>query len=175
MSMLVVFILTYFVVWLLVTLLSNFRILKGRPLLVCNYFFLTPNWSFFSPNPLISDFHLCYRLYKNDGSVSDFTELIYIVETKTYNIFWNSSKRKSKFIVDVIQELFEEIRLYPTKDYANLPLSFPYLLILNYITHQLSTSDTVAIQFKIDEVVNLTDKEERSLIFQSVKHEVRRS
>lgn len=134
-----------------------------------DYFSLIPSWTFFAPEPGVTDYHLLTRIKLKSG---DITPLV--VESITNNkiitnAIWNPKKRKHKVLTDVVQTFARLSFEFP----KNLSLTTPYLLILNYISQIYKIQyKGEQIQFVIAETKGFQLKKEPKIIFMSEFHEL---
>ena len=132
--------------------------------------FILPNWSFFSPHPLVTDYNLYYRTIDINNNQSDYTKVEFANKNRTEHIFFNKGKRKTKFVLDTILDLIEELKKINKDQYKYIPYSLQYLLLLNYIINQNKSENIQSVQFKISEQTYTENSEK--LIFQSYIHDV---
>ena len=147
------------VVWVVVTV-ANQRPASRRlvrritNLDICG---LVPIWTFFAPNPGDTDVHLLFRDRDQDGRVTCWRE-VKLTGRRWILHLWSPQRRINKAIVDVAfdlarpDELNEDAK--PAPDGPKLVnkqrvLSFPYLLVLNYVSSLTGDFGAVERQFVI--------------------------
>ena len=115
-------------IWVVLTILNQFnfrwfRLVRGIDLML-----LIPRWTFFAPNPGVTDFHLSYRTVAADGTGSDWEEIDFISSRTPWSAIWNPQKRVTKAVVEVGGVLMRLCRDHP----EIVPTSPPYLCVLNH-------------------------------------------
>jgi len=96
-----------------------------------DWFSLIPEWRFFAPNPGQHDYHLLYRDKFQDGSLTQWTEIMLTTQRRWWNMVWNPGKRGNKAFLDTVIEFAQSA--ISGSDRA-LELSIPYLTLLNYVS-----------------------------------------
>ncbi|HEX8206943.1 MAG TPA: hypothetical protein VF587_12860 [Solirubrobacteraceae bacterium] len=110
---------------------------------------LVPVWTFFAPNPGNTDLHLLYRDRLADGRVTPWRE-VHFGERRHCLSLWNPLRRSSKALVDLSSSLTAYDappggRPMPRR----LVLSFPYLLVLNYVSTLRHDFAATGVQFAL--------------------------
>ena len=93
-------------------------------------FDLIPSWTFFAPNPVVSDYQILYRDKLLNGQFSNWKQVQYRNNSILHSI-WNPDKRKRKAIANYCKTILKSASKNPKND--AILLSFPYLVILTYI------------------------------------------
>ncbi len=139
-------------------------------------FNLLPVWTFFAPNPGITDYKLLYRIRKKDGHVSKFKNINLNQRKSILNAFWNPDKRSQKALSDLVQELKQFIFNNEISDENQnlIKLTLGYITILNYCTGLEKTNDNDAdsVQFMILETYGFFEKKDPVLILNSEFHKI---
>jgi hypothetical protein len=125
--------------WLLLTIANQFnarwlRYVRGFDLMM-----LIPRWTFFAPNPGLSDFHLSYRIVDADGRVSAWEEIDGISQRSLRAAVWNPDKRVTKAVIEMASVLVPLCRHHP----ARVADSVPYRCALNHATRAAARAGTV--------------------------------
>lgn len=126
--------------------------------------FLAPNWNFFAPHPGQWDTHLLYRDQLADGTVSPWTEVTDVTETRQrLKWVWNPSLYKAKGLFDVNQALkrhLDDSELAETDDSSELDelqpiesddhlLSTQYVSLLTIVSEADHEEDAKKTQFML--------------------------
>jgi hypothetical protein len=107
---------------------------------------LIPAWTFFAPNPGMSDHHLLYRDRLITGSVGVWKELPLHQNRCVIDVIWNPSKRLSKALTDLVMSVVTRPSEF---DHAQLKLMVPYLAVLNHVSAASASPLVAARQFMI--------------------------
>ena len=93
---------------------------------------LIPIWTFFAPNPGMTDYYLLYRDRLPDGSLDNWRKVdLKKSENGLRLALWNPTKRKHKALTDMVSAL---TRVANHRAIEALIVTVPYILILNFIT-----------------------------------------
>ena len=140
-----------------------------------NVFRILPRWTFFAPNPGVSDYHLLFRTKNKSGEVSPFVSIPLRNKKSLLNAFWNPHKRAQKALNDFVQE----IRRWIARENFNeetqhlIKLSFSYVVTLHYCTELIRKSgDVESVQFTILETFGYSELAEPRLILNSDFHQL---
>ena len=133
--------------WLVVSALYQIKRFKWVGWLKSRDFFaMIPAWSFFAPNPGMTDLHLLYREKLNDGTVTNWRQIRW--DARLIRAFWNPHKRLQKGISDMGNDLHRYAAR--NKDHAERVLIYPsFIALLRYISEQKHTPGTERVQFTI--------------------------
>lgn len=132
-----------YVVWGAATVANQFHRWCPAWLRAVDVLGLIPIWTFFAPNPGMTDYHLLYRDRLPDGSFDNWRKVdLKQSENGLRLALWNPTKRKHKALTDVVSVL---TRVANQARLEALVATVPYILILNFITccpHSLGTTGT---------------------------------
>lgn len=132
-----------YIIWVSATVAYQFHSWCPKWLKMLNIFGLIPIWTFFAPNPGMTDFYLLYRDRLADGSLDNWRNLQLKDSANGARLaLWNPTKRKHKALSDLVNSLAEFVTL---RGGDNIFVSVPYILILGVVTarpHSLGTSAT---------------------------------
>ena len=108
--------------WLLLTALAQFPGRAPRRIRVMDYLGIIPAWTFFAPNPGISDPVLIGR---DKIAPDDWTpwQIVWREENRRFRLLWRPDKRVSKLIADCGSQLPK------SKPSPGVAYSFPYLAV----------------------------------------------
>lgn len=173
-----------FIIWFLVSIVWQFKFEFLQRIGKYDIFQLLPNWTFFAPNPGISDYHLLYRTKVcNNSEVTNWVEIPFIEYRRFTNFVWNPNRRYIKFLIDCINNLLKMVAEYRkdnlTKDdiTKNLCLSVPYLLMLNCVYKHVDTlhikDDEAYVQFAIVESFGILPSNEPEPLIVSTFHQIK--
>lgn len=162
MSDLAIAVVILYVVWCAATIANQFHSWCPRWLKALDVFGLIPVWTFFAPNPGMTDYYLLYRDRLPSGSLDNWRR----VELRPWeNSFrfalWNPTKRKQKALSDMVSAL---IRLAKDRKAEELIVTVPYILILNFITSRPHSLGTNGTQFMVLEHGGFSGDPERSRV-----------
>jgi hypothetical protein len=163
MSHLSIVVVVIYVVWGAATIANQFHRWCPGWLRALDIFGLIPIWTFFAPNPGMTDYYLLYRDRLPDGSLDNWRKAdLKASENGLRLALWNPTKRKQKALTDLVSVL---IRLANNhRRIEPLIATVPYILILNFITscpHSLGTTGT---QFMVLEHGGFSGEPERSRV-----------
>lgn len=151
-----------YVVWGAATVANQFYRWCPAWLRALDIFGLLPVWTFFAPNPGMTDFYLLYRDRLPDGSLDNWKKVdLKRSENGLRLALWNPAKRRQKALSDLISML---ARLAHHRGPEALMATVTYVLILNFITsceHSLGTTGT---QFMVLEHGGFSGEPERSRV-----------
>jgi hypothetical protein len=145
--------------WLLLTVVAQFDatekfVGKIDPLQIL------PRWTFFAPNPGVTDYHLVARLKDKSGAIGMWMAVPMNAPRSRFSFFWNPRNRASKVLNDAAQSL-GILRAEDQFGEHGLPLCLPYLVLLHYVDAKVCQGRSgVEVQFA---VVESTGHFERNL------------
>jgi hypothetical protein len=120
--------------WLLLTMLYQFRRRPWRWLRRWDPFRLLPRWTFFAPHPGGTDLHLQYRDVDPatlKAEAGEWTEISLRVPRGLRAAVWHPGRRGRKVLLDAVRALFA---LAEEVEPAALQITTPYLLLLQVVT-----------------------------------------
>jgi hypothetical protein len=162
MSTAAIVVITIHVLWGVATIVNQFHSWRPRWLNVVNIFGLIPVWTFFAPNPGMTDYYLLYRDRLPDGSLDNWKKIeLKGSENGFRHMLWNPTKRKQKALSDVLSSLIEFVK-HGGND--AVVVSVPYILILNFVTSHPHTLGTDGTQFMVLEHGGFANEPERSQV-----------
>jgi hypothetical protein len=160
-------------IWLILSVFAQFS--KSKYILqikLHDHFALLPLWTFFAPNPGVTDYRLLYRDTFFDGQITPWKE-VELSGTSPVNAIWNPEKRSRKTIVDSCQILFQIL----SNTNANSALvsnsvlvSMPYLTILCYVMNMPRNNLCEYRQFLICSTYGFYTSKEPDILFISQTH-----
>lgn len=160
--------------WLILTCFNQFHSDRVKQRLArIDILRLLPVWTFFAPNPGVSDFNLLYRAKGKSGKISPFHNIPLNGDKNILNAVWNPRKRIQKAIGDFVQEIrrvviSEEIT---AENQHFLKLTFGYIVILHYCANlSKSMEDIESVQFSIIETFGHFEGREPRLVINSDFH-----
>jgi hypothetical protein len=149
MSSIAGFIIAVYALWVLATIANQFHSWCPRWLRVIDIFGLIPVWTFFAPNPGMTDYYLLYRDRMPDGSMNNWKKVeLKGSENGLSLALWNPTKRRQKALSDL---LTSSVELFRERDFDVVSASVPYLLLLNFITSRPHALGTSCTQFMVME------------------------
>jgi hypothetical protein len=151
-----------YVIWGAATVANQFHSWSPTWLRAVDIFGLIPIWTFFAPNPGMTDYYLLYRDRLPDGSFDNWRKVDLKQSENGFRLaLWNPTKRKHKALTDMVSLL---ITLAQHRSGEELIVTVPYILILNFITlrpHSLGTNGT---QFMVLEHSGFSGEPERNRV-----------
>jgi hypothetical protein len=143
---------------------------------------LVPIWTFFAPNPGDTDTHLLFRDRDRDGRITCWRE-VKLTGRRWFLDLWSPQRRINKAIVDVAFDLTrpdepkqggEPAAGGPQLVNKQRVLSFPYLLILNYVSSLPGDFAAVERQFAIARTPGMRGRGSPEVMMVSAFHRVGR-
>lgn len=169
----------FFSIWFLATILWQFEHVRKRSMFLhrMNIFSIFPIWTFFAPNPGITDTHLLYRDKLEGGDITDWEEISAFEKRKFYHFLWNPYKRKSKLVVDALSEVKVIKNNGESKEIENnvlqnqIKFSKGYLILLNMVVRnpKIKTTST-SRQFIVVDAYHVAGQREITPLFSSPFH-----
>jgi len=129
-----------------------------------------PRWTFFAPRPGTSDYHLLFRQLSLDGKLSEFRELP-IRSRSRWAFILNPDKRVKKAVVDLTMML-RGLLASSEWNATNISMSFPYLVLLNFVSGMRYDESTAAVQFCVFATSGHRDVAAPRLLLSSEFHRV---
>jgi hypothetical protein len=149
------------VLWLVLTIVAQFDAAE-RFIGKIDPFQLLPRWTFFAPNPGVTDYHLVARLKDARGEMGSWMAVPMNAPRSRFSYFWNPRNRASKILNDAAQSL-GILRASDQFGEDGLPLCLPYLVLLHYVDAKICRGRHKGeVQFAI---VESTGHDERNLEF----------
>jgi hypothetical protein len=133
-------------------------------------FGLLPNWSLFAQDASTEDYRLVYRDLDNNDISSGWHEAP-ICRRRIFHFVWNPDKHKAKAFTDLVQTLFRTCETL-SGGLEKLPLTWPYLAILSYITVMPRRPNSARRQFAIVATSSHSSPRKFAPIFVSLVHEL---
>ena len=163
------FVIPIFGAWLVISVFAQFS--KKRWMLWLRYndiFALIPLWTFFAPNPGVTDTRLLYRDRLVDAQYSPWIEVKFS-NNSVLNAFWHPEKRRKKVVMDTCSLLLETMRSIKDKSFL---LTMPYLVVLNFIMTMPKNQLGEQRQFMITSTFGYNSAKEPEILFISQLHRI---
>jgi hypothetical protein len=156
------FIIAIYTLWILATVANQFHTWCPKWLRAIDIFGLIPVWTFFAPNPGMTDYYLLYRDRMPDGSMGNWKKIVLRgSDNGLWQALWNPTKRRQKALSDL---LTSSIELFRNRDIDAVAASVPYILLLNFVDSQPHALGTFCTQFMVMEHDGFGEKPERSRV-----------
>ena len=127
MSYAAIVVVTIYVVWGAATIANQFHSWCPMWLRAVDLFGLIPIWTFFAPNPGMTDYYLLYRDRLPDGSFDNWRKVELKESENGFRLaLWNPTKRKHKALSDIVSSL---MKLANHRGSDGLIVTVPYILI----------------------------------------------
>jgi hypothetical protein len=163
----------FYLIWLILTCANQPIFRSNKWISRYDIFRLIPMWTFFAPNPGVSDFNLLSRVKLADGTITDFQEIPLRGEKKISMALFNPDRRLQKALNDHARTIITQIENDVTEqNKENIKLTFSYISVLNYCTKLPAVANASAIQFIIIETFGYRELEEPRLILNSEFHRI---
>jgi hypothetical protein len=137
---------------------------------------LVPVWTFFAPNPGDTDTHLLFRDRDVEGRVTAWRE-VHVAGRRHVLDLWNPLRRINKGIVDVVYDLTKRDGRTPQPS-GPVPvtkrrmLSFPYVLLLNYVSQLRGDFGAIERQFAIVRTPGIGFRDQPNVLFVTPFHKL---
>ncbi len=162
MSHIAIAVVIVYVVWLAATIAIQFHSRCPTWLKAVDVFGLIPIWTFFAPNPGMTDYYLLYRDRLPDGSFDNWrTVELKDAENGGRFAIWNPTKRKHKALSDMVSSL---LSLAKHGRHEGLIATVPYILMLNVVTSRPHSLGANGTQFMVLEHAGISGEPERSRV-----------
>jgi hypothetical protein len=104
---------------------------------------LLPHWSFFAPNPGISDHRVLVRKKDADGKIGSWSEHCIHEPRLASHLLWNPNKLRQKCVSDCVRALLGEVSKSNEDTSDLIQLSWPYIKLaqLAFQSHSLETDE----------------------------------
>jgi hypothetical protein len=161
----------FYIGWLLLTC-ANQPVFKTHKLINRQDLFrLVPVWTFFAPNPGVSDFNLLSRVKLDDGTITTFEEIPLRSKKELRTALFNPERRLQKALNDHARTILAQIDTEITEENReNIKLTFSYISVLNYCAKLPLAPHACAVQFIILESFGYRELMEPRLILNSDFH-----
>jgi hypothetical protein len=126
---------------------------------------LIPNYRFFCPNPIRTDYHLYYRIRHPNTQVSEWTEIIVGRRSPYIGFLWNPLKRDRKILYKTAKLLRNQ-----HKKGGEEPT---YLAMIDWIRATYAQEPEHAVQFRITSRQDLSPKSVEKEIHVSAFHSLK--
>lgn len=166
---------TYFVLgglgfWLLASTICQFNILRLEKVFRrMDYFSLLPRWSFFAPNPGVTDYHLLYRDKNQEDECGRWYEYKISSRRTLLGAVWNPKKRTKKALSDTVQTLVRSSSQMRPGEYKT---SLCYIALVNFIASLPRNTDSKATQFMIMQSYGHYTEQDPKMLFRSEFHKI---
>lgn len=156
--------------WLLASAICQFNILRLESFFRrMDYFSLLPRWSFFAPNPGVTDYHLLYRDKDQENECGRWRELPIASKRTLLGAIWNPKKRSKKALSDAVQTI---VRSSNTLKPSEFKTSICYIALVNFIASLPRKTDGRATQFMIMESYGHYPDKGPKMLFRSEFHKL---
>jgi len=161
----------FYLSWLILTCANQPVFRSNRRISRYDIFRLVPVWTFFAPNPGVSDFNLLSRVKLTDGAVGAFREIQLRGKKKISAALFNPDRRLQKVLNDHVCTILMQIENEITEqNKENIRLTFSYISVLNYCSKLPVAPNAYSIQFIILESFGYRELSEPRLILNSDFH-----
>jgi hypothetical protein len=136
-------------VWLLLTIVYQIPHKRLDELKALDRFGLVGRYNFFAPLPGTSDYHLLVRDHCSHGVSGAWREVVLAGPPRNlFSALWNPDKRDPKAFFDVTSMLARCVSAWPDAK-ERLPLSVPYLMLLNAVAGTPASPLVLGRQFLV--------------------------
>ena len=162
------FIISLLGIWLFLTIVAQFSGIKWIKWIIDrDPFDLIPSWTFFAPNPIVSDYQILYRDKLFNGQFRNWEQVKY----RDYSVFHsilNPDKRRRKAIAGYCKTILKSASENPKNE--SITLSYPYLVILTYIMSMPKNPLYKSRQFLIARSFGYLSSKQSDILFISHLH-----
>src|SRR5919112_1882947 len=164
------FIIVILGIWLLLSIIAQFNEIKWtQRIRDQDHFKVIPSWTFFAPNPGISDYQILYRDMLFDGQLSNWKEISYRNMSILHSMY-SSDKRRRKAIAESCKILLQDANNDPEN--KSILISIPYLTILTYIMSMPKNRLCENRQFLIARTFGYIQSKQPEILFISHQHKL---
>ena len=165
-SMLNVMVVLFYTVWGILSILPQSTNKLTDKIKSYDLLNILPNYKFFCPNPIRSDYHLYYRGRFQDDQFSQWEEIRIGHKVQLLCAIWNPHKRERKVFYKVVKIIRKHYRKRKGTHYGHA-----YLLLLDFIKNQGKMKGFNGIQFRISSRQDLEKLTKERIFFTSRIHE----
>lgn len=157
---------TMLILWFMASVLAQFPRIATllRRWDVCS---ALPSWNFFAPRPNITDYHLLFRYQFTNSQMSGWTEIVLMQPRQLSDAVWNPLRREKKALFDIVSGI---ITLLGKPSATALPVSLPYLSLLDYGSSLPRPAAASGIQFMVMVSYGQSSDKEPEVIYSSEVH-----
>jgi hypothetical protein len=172
--MIIIVVSSFYLLWIFFTLVSQTGFEWDDRIFHFDVFRLIPVWTFFAPNPGVSDFNLLLRTRLPDGTLTPFTQIPLKGRKNILMAIFNPHRRLQKALHDHAQAISMQVAggTLTEENKEDIQLTFNYISILNYCTQLPSVSGSSALQFMILESFGYHEFREPQVILNSGFHKL---
>ncbi|HET6360746.1 MAG TPA: hypothetical protein VFH11_01665 [Gemmatimonadota bacterium] len=131
-------------------------------------FGVLPDWTFFAPTPIVSDYRFLYRDMSGDGTLTSWKEITYR-NTSLLRSVWHPERRIQKGLNVSVASLVRRAIAAGRFEKRRL-LEVSYLLILNFVEKQPRDFRAVKRQFLIAQTRGVESDDNPHIMFLSAFH-----
>lgn len=136
-------------------------------------FGVIPNYSFFAPLPLTSDYRIIYRVTSQEKGHDSFKEVCIYQFKHWYQFIFNPFKYYNKGLIDLCVGLVKEYNNLEQDSKNFIQISSNYISILNVVIDNLKLyENTNEVEFGIVVTKDKRETRESSIVFRSFKHKI---
>lgn len=158
----------FFIIWFCLSVLNQFKLKFMLKVLEYDYFHLLPFWTFFAPEPGVSDHELMYRDRSADKTATLWKKVVYAQRSTSFFWFIDNNKYKSKIISDHQSHIIQMLKNEFTHN--QLKLTFSYLSLLSYVMQFPKNDNAEQRQFIIVDKDRSSGKTNFQIILASEWH-----
>lgn len=152
--------------WLAATVACQFNSRLARALRRRDPLLVIPQWTFFAPEPAVTDYHVLYRDEYSDGTHSGWMELV-LDPKPACRAVWNVHKRRSKALFDLVQGL---LTLLADDPRAEVKYTVGYVLLLQAVSREPRGREPARTQFVVVESSGYTPSGPPRVVLRSEPH-----
>ena len=156
-----------FSVWFLLSVLAQTKSKCIDSFKSKDLFKLIPNWRFFAPIPVRTDYHLEYRLLRCNNNITPWKKVLQRTPRNFWCFIWYPEKRFRKALNTSVRRI-DKISSISGRQAA--VRSYAYLGILYYLQNFCSQHLGNALQFRIVSKQDFASNRSSTLIFKSRWH-----
>jgi hypothetical protein len=171
--MILFLVIIFYVSWLILTCANQPVFRSNKWISQHDIFHLVPIWTFFAPNPGVSDYNLLSRVKLADGTITAFQEIPLRSKKQISIALFNPNRRLQKALHDHARTIIMQIEKgIPEENKENIKLTFSYISVLNYCSKLPAAPNAHSVQFIILESFGYLELREPRLILNSEFHKI---
>lgn len=156
--------------WLLASVICQFNFLRLENFFRrMDFFSLLPRWSFFAPNPGVTDYHLLYRDKNQEDECGRWIEYPIASNRTLLGAVWNPKKRNKKALSDAVQTLVRSSSMLKASEFKT---SMCYIALVNFIASLPRDTSGRVTQFMIMESYGHLPDKGPKMLFRSEFHKI---
>ena len=156
-------ILLLYIFWGVVSFLAQGETPMKNKIRSFNFLYIIPNYRFFCPRPVRSDYHLEIRTRSPDLTWEEWKEIELGRRNRVFSFIWNPGNRDRKIFHKIVKQILKD----SPKDIANRK-NLLYKALVNYIRYVAGTDERLSIQLRIISKQDLRPDTEEKILYEGI-------